>query len=209
MSSALKSFLASIKKYFHEYGGSDAILLSPLFWIAILISMIGYGNWLSSDKWSPISQSVIPNLLGFSIGTYAIIFSQMTPRMKKALTLMKIKQEVTALQQINATFFHFIFIQILTLLWSFIYQSTIFSEISQILLQKCGCNRPLVLVVGGFSGLIGHVLLIYSITLLLGSALLVYRLASVVDPQDTGRQGGDDDTSGARPLSSDRVPCKR
>ena len=89
MASQLKPFESRIRRYFRAYGGWDAIFRSPLFLVAVVVTTLGYGNWWSSDKWAATSQALIPNLLGFSLGTYAILFSLMTGRLKRALRAAK------------------------------------------------------------------------------------------------------------------------
>lgn len=76
------------------------------------MSHLGYGNWWSNDTRAGTSQSLIPNLLGFSLGTYAILFSLMTGRFKHAPRVVKNGQDVTLLNGINVTFFHVILVQV-------------------------------------------------------------------------------------------------
>lgn len=182
MASQFKPFASRIRRYFHSYGGWVAIFRSPLFLTAVLVSALGYGNWLMTDKWSAIAQSLIPNLLGFSLGTYAILFSLMTGRLKRALKAKKNDRDVTFLDEINATFFHFILVQVVTLIWAFLYQGTALNDLIQALQPGSACAIKLFAILKGLGGAFGYVLLIYSITLIVGAALAVYRLALIVDP---------------------------
>lgn len=72
MASQLKPFISRIKRYLSAYGGWEAVFRSPLFLISLILTIVGYANWLD-DQWSSVSQALIPNLLGFSLGTYAIL----------------------------------------------------------------------------------------------------------------------------------------
>ena len=83
MASQIKPFISRLRRYFCAYGGWGAILRSPLFLLATLLTGLGYGSWFDGDRWSDLSQSLIPNLLGFSLGTYAILFSLMTGRVNR------------------------------------------------------------------------------------------------------------------------------
>ena len=113
MASQIKPFVSRLQRYFHAYGGWPAIFGSPLFLVASIVCILGYGNWWSVDTWSAVTQSLIPNLLGFSLGTYAILFSLMTGRLKRALRAVKNDRQVSYLDEINATFLHFILVQVM------------------------------------------------------------------------------------------------
>lgn len=182
MASQFKPFASRIRRYFRSYGGSRAIFGSPLFLVAVGVTALSYGNWLNTDKWAGTSQSLIPNLLGFSLGTYAILFSLMTGRLKRALRAVKNDQDVTFLDEINATFFHFILVQVSALIWAFLYQGTALFDFVQAIQPHWPCIDAVFAVSKALGGGIGFVLLIYSITLIVGAALAVYRLALIVDP---------------------------
>jgi hypothetical protein len=182
MASQLKPFASRIRRYFRAYGGWSAIFRSPLFLVAVSVAALSYGNWSESDKWAGTSQSLIPNLLGFSLGTYAILFSLMTGRLKRALKAEKNDRGVSFLDEINATFFHFILVQVSALIWAFLYLGTSLSDLVQAIQPTWPFVATLFAVLKALGGGIGFVLLIYSITLIVGAALAVYRLALIVDP---------------------------
>ena len=184
MASQFKPFISRIRRYLSAYGGWEAIFRSPLFLISLALTAIGYANWLN-DQWSSVSQALIPNLLGFSLGTYAILFSLMTSRLKRALKSVRNDRGTSYLDEINATFFHFIFIQVSALLWAFVYRGTALRDaLTEAATHWDGalCLFRFLYVIGGF---MGHLLLIYSIALIIGAALAVYRLALIVDPTDS------------------------
>lgn len=184
MTSQIKPFASRLRRYFRAYGGWSAIFRSPMFLLAVALTVLGYGNWFDDDKWSSLSQSLIPSLLGFSLGTYTILFSLMTGRLKRALKAVKNESGVTFLDEINATFFHFIFVQVAALLWAFLYQGTMLFDIMQIAKSYWTCAPSAFRVAQALGGAAGYTLLVYSISLIVASALAVYRLALIVDPAD-------------------------
>lgn len=184
MASQFKPFASRIKRYFHAYGGWRAIFCSPLFLLASAIAIASYDNWLHSDSWPTLSQSLIPNLLGFSLGTYAILFSLMTGRLKRALKAVKNDCGVSFLDEINATFFHFIFVQVAALLWAFLYQGTALFDLAQTIKTQWPVSEMVFRYMQILGGCVGYILLIYSISLIIAAALAVYRLALIVDPHD-------------------------
>lgn len=182
MASQFTPFISRIQRYFKAYGGWKAVWGSPLFHVALLVSIASYGNWLLNDTWSTVTQSLIPNLLGFSLGTYAILFSLMTGRLKRALRAVKNDQQVSYLDEINATFLHFILVQVVALIWAFLYRGTALADVVNLIEPHWPFIAGLFIAAKAFGGGIGFVLLIYSVTLIVGAALSVYRLALIVDP---------------------------
>lgn len=124
---------------------------------------------------------LIPNQIGFSLGTYAILFSLMTGRLKHPLRFVQDDQDVTFLDEINVTFFHVILVKVSAL---------ILASLSRPDALRSRPSYPATFpriasisaILKTLSGGIGFFLLIYSITLIVGAALVVYRLALIVDP---------------------------
>lgn len=177
-----QSLARRIRRYFHDYGGWTGVLTSPLLWVALGISAINYDWWIE-HKWISVSQSLIPSLLGFSLGTYAILFSLMTNRLKKALKTVLNDNGVPYLNEVNATFFHFIFVQVSALAWSFVQQSDVLVDV----VGYFGLFPSAMTYLRFFdatASFIGAFLLLYSVLLVIGAALAVYRIASIVDRGD-------------------------
>lgn len=184
MKDQLKAFWKRIKRYFADYGGWRAVFGSPLFLLSILIAAIGYNKWLTGD-WFEVAQSLLPNLLGFSLGTYAILFSLMTGRLKAALKAVVNDNGVPFLNEVNATFFHFIFVQVIALVWALLYDGTLLSDILTRTSLDENVARVAFEVLAAAGGFVGYFLLLYSISLVVASALVIYRLASIVDPKSS------------------------
>lgn len=176
-----KPFHKRLRRYFAAYGGWTGVLGSPLFAIALIVTGLTYRTWLV-DTWTGTSISLLPSLLGFSLGTYAILFSLITSRVKGAMRAIKNDKQVSALEQVNATFFHFIFVQVIALLWAFTFQGSALYDLFCLIghsWPEANAVFQVLRLVGAF---IGFLLLIYSVTLMIGAALAIYRLALVVDP---------------------------
>jgi len=184
-SGQFKPFGRRLARYFRAYGGWRAVFGSPLFVFSVVVMALSYGRWLSGD-WASGSISMLPSLLGFSLGTYAILFSLITARVKGAMRAMKDERRISALEQVNATFFHFIFVQVLGLLWALAYQGTALFDLAQWLSPRWSPAATIFEVARITGSAIGFLLLIYSVTLMIGAALAIYRLASIVDPAEQG-----------------------
>jgi len=176
-----KPFGRRLVRYFRAYGGWGAVFGSPLFVFSVLVTALSYSRWLKGH-WASGSVSLLPSLLGFSLGTYAILFSLITARVKGAMRAIKDDRRVSALEQVNATFFHFIFVQVLALLWALASQGTALSDLAQWLSPRWPPAFTVFEVARIGGAAIGFLLLIYSVTLMIGAALAIYRLALIVDP---------------------------
>jgi len=180
MFSQFGPLFSRLARYFHAYGGVKGVVLSPFFILALAITGTSYNKWLSDD-WVGTAQSLLPNLLGFSLGTYSILFSLLTGRIRRAMRAMVNERGVSRLEELNASFFHFIFVQVVALTWAFVYSGSAITDIVSL------CPRldaDLIMTVLRITGsFIGYVLLVYSFLLIVGASVAVYRLAMINDPQ--------------------------
>lgn len=174
------TFARILKRYLADYGGWTGLALSPFLHLGVLVSALSYNIW-SDPKWSDTVTSIIPNLLGFSLGTYALLFSLMSNRMKQALKALTNKAGIPYLHEINATFFHFIFVQTFALIWAVLMRSTVLWDVA---VKSKASNDVVSFIEFGnkIAGFIGYTLLTYSLVLVIAASIAVYRLARIVDP---------------------------
>lgn len=175
-----RTFWRNLRRYFADYGGWRGLALSPFLHAGLIVSAVSYPVWMTA-KWIDSVTTIIPSLLGFSLGTYALLFSLMSNRMKQALRHLRNKSETPYLDEINATFFHFILIQTLCILWAVLMRSSAIYDLA------VGFEAPhvvmwLVTLGDKLAGFIGYTLLSYSLLLVVASSVAVYRLAGIVDP---------------------------
>lgn len=182
MANQVRPFARTIRRYFFAYGGWRAVFGSPFFVTALAMSAISYSLWLD-QKWPSTAQSLLPNLLGFSLGTYSIVFSLITSRVKRAMRSALNQRGVSRLEEVNATFFHFIFVQVIALVWAFIYSGTAATDLVRSIAPYCSFASSFLKISRIMGSFIGYVLLLYSFLLIIGAAQAVYRLALIVDPQ--------------------------
>jgi len=180
-----RPFGRHIRRYFKAYGGWSGVVGSPLFLISIAIAAVSYRQWLN-PAWTTTAYSLLPSLLGFSLGTYALLFSLITSRVKGALRAVKNQDAISALEQVNATFFHFIFVQVVALVWAFTFDGSLLADLASIANRSFPCAWSIFLGLRGVGSFAGFVLMIYSVTLVVGAALAIYRLALIADPAEEG-----------------------
>jgi len=183
MTKQLRAFRKRLASYFRAYGGWSAIFGSPLFWAAAIITSLNYSQWAES-KWIETTETLVPSLLGFSLGTYAILFSLINSRLKSALRNVPSGHGPSWLEVINATFFHFIFVQVISLTWAFAFQGSVLFDAFNVIDDFFPRAASIFLVLRAIGSFIGYLLLIYSFLLTIAAALVIYRLATIRDPAD-------------------------
>lgn len=106
--------IKSFNIYWNSYGGFRAILASSYFKISILFSLI-INIFGSYEKWFDLPLSILPNLLGFAIGAYAVVLVLGNADFWKFIAGYK---KDNLFMSINSSFVHFIFVQVVAILFS-------------------------------------------------------------------------------------------
>ncbi|MCU7932058.1 MAG: hypothetical protein KZQ90_14750 [Candidatus Thiodiazotropha sp. (ex Codakia rugifera)] len=128
-----------ISRYWYAYGGWIEVLVSPYFHLAIVINILTISQW-TGDNWHISIINIMPSLLGFSLGGYAILLSFGNDKFLERLTkpskgyLKNKPKDIFKMDSIyikvNASFVHFILLQMIALLLALIYQSGVFSHLA-------------------------------------------------------------------------------
>lgn len=107
-------------RYWRVYGGFNSLFKSIYFWGAISLTALLYPHWSSQEWWND-ALSIMPNLLGFSLGGYAMFLAISD---KGFIKLIAEKDEdddgVTIYLEMNSTFIHFILLQICSIITAII-----------------------------------------------------------------------------------------
>lgn len=160
MNKQYKSLYGILYVYWTVYGGFRAVFGSPYLHIALLITAGTYPLWIKSNDWAAITLGALPNILGFSIGAFAVILSFG----QDSLERLKDKDEAKSRYLgVIASFVHFIVMQTLALLVAFVGKAW---------------NNP-------YLGFFGTVITIYAMVLAVAGAFRLFRLARVYN-QMTG-----------------------
>jgi len=183
MSNQFTSLAESLNSYFRAYGGWKAVRTSPMTWLSVIITALNYHRWISSE-WIDLTYSLVPSLLGFSLGTYSILFSIVTARMRRTMSELKGDTGDSYLAIVNSTFFHFIFVQILAMMWAMVFDSHLGSDLQKIIQYESDLFSLFSSGARYLASYIGFFLLTYSFLLTLSAALAVYGLATLSTPPD-------------------------
>lgn len=120
---AYKAFFSSWNLYWSAYGGFRALLRSPYLHISIVISALCWNVWLKSHEswaWFNLCLDIMPNLLGFTLGGYAILLAFGDEKFRKILTGKSKEEKYSPYVELNATFLHFIVMQTASIFFALI-----------------------------------------------------------------------------------------
>ncbi|MDB5688092.1 MAG: putative rane protein [Rhizorhabdus sp.] len=177
LSASYRGMWKSISRYWQDYGGWRDFCSSPLFHFSIICATVSYSVWMKPE-WNDLPLSLLPNLLGFSLGAYALIFSLADERLLAALNVPTTDGSPTKLRMINATFLHFILVQTIAIIFALMNKSTFLIDLSGIIFGgNIGFRNNIDVFLSGSAGFIGYFLTVYAVALLIGAALAAYRLA--------------------------------
>lgn len=159
LSNSLEEVRKSFEDYFKYFSHPKDIASSVYFLFSLAFSVILclLGLYQSAD-WLQLPLGILPNILGFTLGGYAIIISLGTEEFKKFLINKKLKNGQPLFLVVNAQFLHFIIIQVVTILVA--------------VLIKAICPTNIVL------SIFGGCLFVYSIVLAVATAFVIMTMST-------------------------------
>jgi hypothetical protein len=113
------SIVASFSGYWHAYGGIAALLRSPYLHLAVALSFMLVPLWKTPGWWD-IVISTAPSILGFSLAGYAIWLALGDSEFRSILAMQDPDHPSwpTPFMEVNATFFHFLLLQVVSLVFA-------------------------------------------------------------------------------------------
>lgn len=157
-----------IRKYWSIYGGFSALLRSSYFWLGLVTTALLFPAWSKQGWWSDVL-SLLPNLLGFSLGGFAILLAVGDDGFKKLIAGTE-NGESSPYMDACTAFVHFIFLQVIALLIALVAKT--YSSILP------GCLPKVSLVT---MSAIGYFIFIYSIYCTLAAVFAIFRVADWFD----------------------------
>ena len=170
-------------RYWSAYGGLYAVSRSFYLYLALGLLALTFKTWISptysviSGSWSAWwdqSFGVLPNLLGFTLGGFAIFIGFGDERFRSQLnTPEDERSQPTIYIKLCSTFVHFILVQVAALMCAIVAKSTWFYVEWNAHIQIA---LPLA---NAIFGAIGYGLFLYAITSILAATMHVFRIASM------------------------------
>lgn len=164
-------------RYWRAYGGLPALVRSFYLHAALVTTLICANAWLTPGWWDQVT-SILPNVLGFTLGGFAIFISFGDEKFRRLLAEHDDDDldAPTAYVKLCSTFVHFILVQILALLVAITAKAMYFPWEQSPELFKAALPW-----LNGAAGLGGYALFIYSLTSALAATMHVFRIASMYE----------------------------
>jgi hypothetical protein len=167
----LASLVENIGHLWRAYGGLKGFLCSPYLWSSAAATVVVYYFAVENWKWYTTSIAVLPNLLGFSLGGYAVLLAFGDGRFLDALRGPEPDEQYSPYLQASASLAWFVLAQILSLIVSFFFEFTASSP-------RPGSGWETLQNLGFF---LGCWLFIYAVFLGLAATLSIFFLSRMYD----------------------------
>lgn len=182
LTKAYKGAAKLIGQYWTTYGGWNDLLVSPYLHVSLLLAVITYGTWTESSWWDQVL-TIVPSLLGFSLGTLAIFLGFGSERFRDVISGKRsdAMDKVSPYMLVTAAFTHFIVVQI---------AAVTVAVVSAALFKLPGPAQDSVFFVANDTGrtvlwAVGYWLFLYALCLAGASVLAVFRIAGWYDAHRT------------------------
>ena len=137
------------KDYWTAYGGWRALFHSGYFHLAIILTVCLSPRWLSVD-WPDDVIDVIPSVLGFSLGGYAMLLAFGDRSFLRMLSEPVEPNKASYFVELNASFVHFIILQTITIFLALIGKAYVSSSASPLQLAFAALSYMLFLILDSF-----------------------------------------------------------
>lgn len=139
------------------------------FWLAVLVWVVAAPMWLS-DKWPDQVIGVLPNVLGFTLGGFAIFLGFGSDEFKRALAQ---EDEASSVYlSVSAAFLLFVSLQLAALMWA-LGAKALYFQTPVVLLPTV----DFIVAASFVGGAVGYFLFTYSLALALRAAVRIFRLS--------------------------------
>lgn len=163
------STLGVLRFVWRSSGGTKSMLLSFDFYLALVVWALSSPMWLSA-KWHDQVLAVLPNLLGFTLGGFAIFLGFGSDDFKRAITHSD--EHSSPYLSVNSAFLLFVTFQVAAL-FSAVISSALWSIETPALLHDWIVHIQYASKIGGG---VGYFLFCYSLAFVLRAAIRIFRL---------------------------------
>lgn len=179
--------LKGFKEYWRIYGGLKAVLGSLYFIISIIISSLSFHIWLNPYWWE-IVLNIIPNLIGFSLGGFAIFLAFSSSDFIRKIAGqtkedMKNHKESPFIIASN-TFVHFIISQSISLLIALIAMAFYYPPpkfVICILSEFTKNYNEWLIYIRNIFWFVGYTIFIYAVIVTLAATLNLFKVSKWLD----------------------------
>lgn len=178
---------AILKVYWRAYGGWLAVVCSPFFLLSLGLLLLTASFWTTGAWWDQVI-SVMPNLLGFTLGGFAVFLGFGDEKFKRLIA----GEDESApgapspYMEVCAAFLHFVLVQVVALLVAIVSNASILGALAVLFLPS-----ELVEPCRWLWNLLGYWLYLYGLCLAAAAAVAIFRVAFWFDSFQSSSRGDD------------------
>lgn len=166
----------SIALYWNAYGGWAAFIRSPYLYISIFLLLLTYHYWSTGEWWDQVL-TVLPSVLGFTLGGFAVFLGFGDSDFKAAIAGQdEGEEEPSPYMSVCATFLHFILVQVVALIFAVCAKSLHFPTPDFLLPVQ-----SVIMSVGIFFYALGYWLFLYGLCIAAAAALGIFTISGWYD----------------------------
>lgn len=159
---------ANLGSLYSSYGGVKSLFSSSYFWIAAILTALSWRS-IGGATWANLAQAALPNLAGFSIAAFAILFAILDDRARLALRAPDPRLgDRSPLLILASSICHAVIVQIGAFLYSVVYTSKPFP-----IIDGLECAAKTVNLAGSTLGVF---LVIYAVLLVMAAVLSIFKM---------------------------------
>jgi hypothetical protein len=183
-SQTLGNVSKDFKDYWRVYGGCYAIIRSPYVHVSLVLTVIMSPLWLQPSWWErPLS--VLPNLLGFTLGGMAVLTGWGNRKFAAILKGSDADGRASPYIESIATFVHFLIMQFLAIILALLASSRPLSNISSdnwgYLCERIIFISQIRLYGGYFFWFLGFFVFIYAVVLTISAIMGLFVFERISD----------------------------
>lgn len=176
-----KSVFKIFKLYWSAYGGLAALIRSPYLHLAAILLLLSFNTWVrpiciagaSCIGWWEQSIAVLPNLLGFTLGGFAIFIGFGDEKFRAILAEPNKNPAPAVYLSLCSTFVHFILVQCIALVAAILAKSWHFYW------EGMDPIREFLPVLNGIGGALGYGIFLYALTSVIAATMHLFRIANM------------------------------
>ncbi|MFC3864632.1 hypothetical protein [Alcaligenes aquatilis] len=184
------------RRYLGAYGGWLSFLRSPYLHISLALTLLSAHVWMNPGWWDN-TISVLPNLLGFSLGGYAIWLAMGDENFRSRVAGKKPKKGENGKWEsdpkespyigVSSTFVHYVIIQAISLIYAIVASSLNFYAPDDYFIF-CIIDRETWNTLTKIGWGIGYWIFIYSLTMSFAAAFGLFRISTWYDTHITNEK---------------------
>lgn len=178
--------IKQLRRWWSWRGGWHDFWRSPYTWTAALLMLPTAHYWLTAPWWET-SLSILPNVIGFSLGGYAILLAFGDEGFRRLLVPAEDPShppdQPTRYMRVSAIFLHFILVQLWALMLAVVARSTDFVLPMRLRPSSIEPEAIDIVLAGGscLLGFVGFFAFLYALGLAAAAALSVFGLSEAFE----------------------------